>query len=116
MAEIHYKNTGVKVPFKEGTEMNLLRYSIRWEARVPYKCGGGLCGTCKVRIEEGAENLSEIKKAEIHHLGDKLNEGYRLACQTFAKGSCTVSWDSSVEFKENKKLREYWEKSAATNS
>ncbi|WP_245583070.1 2Fe-2S iron-sulfur cluster-binding protein [Paenibacillus daejeonensis] len=74
-------------------ESNLLRTSIRYEGSVPYKCGGGLCGTCKVRIVEGQDNLSRIMKKEVARLGqEKLDEGYRLACQTFISGDVTIAW------------------------
>lgn len=112
MSEIHFQNTNVKVGFEEGVETNLLRSSIRYEAGVPYRCGGGICGTCKVHVEEGAENLTGIKKKEVERLGDLLEQGYRLACQSFATGDCCVSWDENVQVKENKKLREFWEKSS----
>ena len=32
---------------------NLLRLSIRERGGIPFKCGGGLCGTCRCRIEKG---------------------------------------------------------------
>jgi ferredoxin len=74
-------------------DANLLRTSIRYEGSVPYKCGGGLCGTCKVRIVDGHEHLSKIMKKEMDRLGkDKLDEGYRLACQTFITGDVTIAW------------------------
>lgn len=74
-------------------DANLLRTSIRYEGSVPYKCGGGLCGTCRVRIVEGHDNLSRIMKKEVDRLGqEKLDQGYRLACQTFVTGDVTIAW------------------------
>lgn len=110
MGTMHYKTSDKKVSCVDGEDTNLLRSSIRYEMGVPYKCGGGFCGTCKVFIEEGAENLTEIKKAEIKHLEEKVHQGYRLACQTFTRGDVTITWDPSVQTQENKKLREFWEK------
>ena len=46
-----------------------------------YKCGMGTCGTCSSKIISGAENLSKPTWKEIKVLKDKLNLGYRLACQ-----------------------------------
>ncbi|GAB7386373.1 2Fe-2S iron-sulfur cluster-binding protein [Bacillaceae bacterium] len=84
-------NKQIEVP--EGS--NLLRTSMRYEGGIPFKCGGGLCGTCKVKIEEGLENVDKIKKHEQKHLSEeKLNEGYRLACQTFITGDVKVSWNA----------------------
>ncbi|CAG7617684.1 2Fe-2S iron-sulfur cluster-binding protein [Paenibacillus allorhizosphaerae] len=74
-------------------DTNLLRMSIRYEGSVPYKCGGGLCGTCRVRIVEGNESVSKVMKKEIDRLGqDKIDQGYRLACQTFVTGDVTIAW------------------------
>jgi ferredoxin len=74
-------------------DANLLRTSIRYEGSVPFKCGGGLCGTCKVRIVEGNDNLSKVMKKEIDRLGEeKISQGFRLACQTFITGDVTIAW------------------------
>ena len=47
------------------------------------ECGGqGICGMDVVRIEEGAESLAEMTKAEKRFLEEgKLKPGQRLACQ-----------------------------------
>lgn len=72
---------------------NLLRVSLREKGGIPFKCGGGLCGTCKCRIEQGLENTDEVKAKERRHLDDEaLAAGYRMACQTFVKGDIAVSW------------------------
>ncbi|MBD2844941.1 2Fe-2S iron-sulfur cluster binding domain-containing protein [Paenibacillus sp. IB182496] len=91
MPTVTYQTSGkvIEVP----DDANLLRTSIRHEGDVPFKCGGGLCGTCKVRIVEGGQHLSKIMKKEVARLGqDKLDEGYRLACQTFVGGDVTIAW------------------------
>lgn len=72
---------------------NLLRVSLREKGGIPFKCGGGLCGTCKCRIERGLENTDAVKPKERKHLDDEaLAAGYRMACQTFVKGDIAVSW------------------------
>lgn len=72
---------------------NLLRVSLREQGGIPFKCGGGLCGTCKCRIEAGLENTDEIKAKERKHLSaEDFRNGYRMACQTFVKGDVSVSW------------------------
>jgi ferredoxin len=91
MPKITFYTSGKSIEVPD--DANLLRTSIRHEGSVPYKCGGGLCGTCKVRVVEGNEHLSKIMKKEIDRLGlDKLDEGYRLACQTFVTGDVTIAW------------------------
>ncbi len=92
MVEITFVNSDnrtIRVP--ENT--NLLRASIREKGGIPFKCGGGICGTCKCRIEEGLENTDTIKPKERRHLKDEdFEAGYRMACQTFVLGDVRVSW------------------------
>ncbi|MFB6183406.1 MAG: ASKHA domain-containing protein [Haloarculaceae archaeon] len=56
-------------------------------------CGGeGLCGTCKVIIDEGEEHLTPPTQADERVLSDsQLEDGYRLSCR------CAVQDDGVVE-------------------
>ncbi|KAA0012058.1 2Fe-2S iron-sulfur cluster binding domain-containing protein [Billgrantia pellis] len=79
-------------------DANLLRVSLREKGGIPFKCGGGLCGTCKCLIEEGRENTDAVKKKEEKLLSaEELEQGYRLACQTFLKGDVKVSWEEALK-------------------
>ena len=72
---------------------NLLRISLREQGGIPFKCGGGLCGTCKCRIESGIEHTDAVKPKERRHLTEAdLANGFRMACQTFVNGDIAVSW------------------------
>ena len=72
---------------------NLLRVSLRERGGIPFKCGGGLCGTCRCRIESGIEHTDAIKPKERKHLSEQeFGAGYRMACQTFILGDVSVSW------------------------
>jgi ferredoxin len=72
---------------------NLLRVSLREQGGIPFKCGGGICGTCKCKIEKGLENTDAIKPKERKHLTEEqFKQGYRMACQTFLNGDIAVSW------------------------
>lgn len=72
---------------------NLLRVSLREQGGIPFKCGGGLCGTCKCRIVQGADNTDAVKPKERRHLSDEqLAQGWRMACQTFVLGDIAVTW------------------------
>ena len=74
-------------------QANLLRTSIREKGGIPFKCGAGICGTCKCRIENGLENTDAIKDKERNHLtADDFAAGHRMACQTFVHGDVAVSW------------------------
>ena len=56
-------------------------------------CGGqGMCGTCKVVVDEGEETLSEPSKADRQVLSDdQLERGYRLSCRATVKEQGDVS-------------------------
>jgi len=72
---------------------NLLRLSLRERGGIPFKCGGGICGTCKCRIEKGIEHTDAVKPKERKHLTEEqLQAGHRMACQTFINGDVSVSW------------------------
>ncbi len=84
-------NQNLTVSAAEGA--NLLRTSLREKGGIPFKCGGGLCGTCKCLIELGVEHTDAIKPKEKKHLTEEeIASGYRMACQTFVHGDIHVSW------------------------
>jgi ferredoxin len=72
---------------------NLLRVSLREQGGIPFKCGGGICGTCKCRIVSGLENTDAVKPKERKHLTpEQFAQGWRMACQTFVHGDVAVTW------------------------
>ena len=84
-------NDGKTVAAPENS--NLLRVSIKEQGGIPFKCGGGLCGTCRCLIEDGLEHTDKVKPKERKHLKpEDLEAGYRMACQTFVNGNVKVSW------------------------
>ncbi len=107
MPTIYFRTSGSRVDFADGEDVNLLRTAIRNDCGVPYKCASGNCGTDRILVEHGAENLSRVRPKERDRLGDAVDHGYRLACQTYASGDVTVSWDGGP-VAENDRLRERW--------
>ena len=93
MPTIRFSTSGREVTFAEGTEVNLLRVAIRNDCGIPFKCASGNCGTDRILVEEGAEHLSAVRRRERERLGDLLQQGYRLACQTYTSGDITITWD-----------------------
>ena len=93
MIEVRFITNGGKV-VTAPENSNLLRVSLREKGGIPFKCGGGKCGTCRCRIEQGIENTDAVKDKERTHLSQEdLENGYRMACQTFVvKGCISVSW------------------------
>jgi ferredoxin len=58
-----------------------------------YKCGMGKCSTCTCRIISGGEHLEAPNWKEKRQLGDKLDEGYRLACQLWVSEDIELTQD-----------------------
>ncbi|MES3039250.1 MAG: 2Fe-2S iron-sulfur cluster-binding protein [Bdellovibrionota bacterium] len=68
---------------------NLLAKKIDLEA----SCGGnGTCGTCKVKVIEGAENLTGPTELEIEFRADRgFGADERLSCQAHCDGPVRLS-------------------------
>jgi len=87
MSELYVWPEEVAVPFS-GTA-NLLDKATEAGVSIAHLCGGrGLCSTCRVRIIEGEESLTERTTKESA-MADRLEfpDEIRLACQTEVKGS-----------------------------
>jgi len=50
-----------------------------------YKCRKGSCGKCAVQLLAGSHLLSPPTAAEQTKLEETLQQGYRLACQTWIR-------------------------------
>ncbi|MBD2844943.1 (2Fe-2S)-binding protein [Paenibacillus sp. IB182496] len=48
-----------------------------------YGCGMGKCTKCTVKVLAGGERLPEPNWKETKMLGEKLEQGCRLACQLY---------------------------------
>ncbi len=55
-------------------------------------CGGrAKCATCKIKVLEGSEFLTNVTQEEISRLGsDLISENFRLACQSMINGDVTI--------------------------
>ena len=47
-------------------------------AGIPFSCNSGVCGTCQIDVQEGAENLNELNREEQELAMDRT---HRLGCQ-----------------------------------
>ena len=93
MPRIRFDTSDKEVSFADGDEVNLLRVAIRNECGIPFKCASGNCGTDRVRVLEGADHCVPARRRERERLGELLDNGYRLACQTYVSGDVSVAWD-----------------------
>ncbi|WKB35851.1 2Fe-2S iron-sulfur cluster-binding protein [Terrilactibacillus sp. S3-3] len=105
MVKIHFTTSGKEIEVPE--ESNILRTSLRYNCGLPNHCGGGVCGTCVFKIEEGAEFLDKVKIQERRKLGEEwLKRGYRLGCQAFVEnGDVKISWNEEVTKSVKKKKK-----------
>jgi ferredoxin len=73
--------------FECGEGENLLFEAISRNIMIPFNCTSGRCGRCRIRVVEGAENLSELGDREVLRLGEEqVEQGFRLSCQTYIHG------------------------------
>lgn len=63
-----------------------------------YGCGMGKCGRCVSRILSGAEHLPPPNWKEQQQLGDKLAEGWRLACQLWLNHDVELEQEGPLRF------------------
>ena len=50
------------------------------ELGIPFGCQDGRCGSCRIEVTEGMENLTERTQNELD-VGFTENDSYRLICQ-----------------------------------
>ncbi|RJS61873.1 2Fe-2S iron-sulfur cluster-binding protein [Bacillus sp. PK3_68] len=114
MPNIHFINSQKTLEVPEHS--NILRMSLRYDGELPNRCGGGICGTCVFKTEEGAEFLDNVKIQERRKLGEEwLEKGYRLGCQTFVTtGDIAVSWDEEVTQQVKKRKPDKLKKEVST--
>lgn len=97
--KIKRRNNSIQIRYPEGSVskifpgMSILEASL--DAGIPHAhvCGGrGRCSTCRIRIDQGLNNLEPPKQNEkrvLKRIG--APENIRLACQTFPKIDLNVS-------------------------
>ena len=62
---------------------------------------------------EGADHLIPARRRERDRLGELLDAGFRLACQTYVAGDVTIAWDPDqreldAEGRVYDKLKQVW--------
>ena len=88
MANITFTPNEQTEEVEDGAE---LREVCEEKFNIPFGCKDGICGTCRIRVEKGNENLSPKNEKESDLLPEKETE--RLACQTQIKSGKVVMDD-----------------------
>jgi 2Fe-2S ferredoxin len=83
-----------KAPFAGiGEPGSLLDIALGHDVKIEHDCHGtGNCGTCRVLVEQGAQNLSPKSEDESDTLENMTDNAptSRLACQAVVRGNVTI--------------------------
>ena len=86
---VRFRPSGARVTVPTGAFLTLA--ANRASAGVVHDCDGlGVCGTCRVRIEAGADALSPVEERERRQLGPAVDRGWRLCCLARVYGDVVV--------------------------
>jgi uncharacterized 2Fe-2S/4Fe-4S cluster protein (DUF4445 family) len=90
-AELVFQPYGKRLEVEAGR--TVLEVARHIGVSVSSVCGGrGLCGKCKIIVQDGESHLSAPTKAERQALSrEDLKNGFRLACQAVVKGIGTIT-------------------------
>ena len=58
-----------------------------------YGCGMGKCTKCTIKVLSGAGGLPEPNWKEQKMLGERLDAGFRLACQLYISDDLEITQD-----------------------
>jgi ferredoxin len=79
-------------------DTTLLAAALKAEIPLRHDCGGnGQCGTCRVKVLSGGNNLSPYTPPEQKLLSNLLNQNWRLACQVKTRGPVAVDVPPSTK-------------------
>jgi uncharacterized 2Fe-2S/4Fe-4S cluster protein (DUF4445 family) len=86
MPRVIFVDQGKAAEFPE--DRTLLSCAIEMGVRISHVCGGdGACGTCRVEVVDGWNNLTPPTPDETYK---ELEEPHRLSCQGKLKGDVIV--------------------------
>ncbi|HYO47937.1 MAG TPA: 2Fe-2S iron-sulfur cluster-binding protein [Gemmatimonadota bacterium] len=88
-ARVRFLPMGREVRVAPGTFLTAA--AVRAGVSIVHDCDGqGVCGTCQVKVEEGASALSAPDRRERIQLGARIEEGWRLCCLLVVERDCAV--------------------------
>lgn len=91
MSEVHVHLDGNDYTFALGAKgKTLLEAAISNGADAPFSCRGGVCTTCRAKINEGAVSMD----SNLSLTDEEIEEGYILTCQSHpASAVLRISYD-----------------------
>ena len=69
---------GRSVDTRMSVETSILDAALRVRSELPFSCKGGMCATCKGRIEEGEVTMEK----NYALIDEEVEAGYVLTCQS----------------------------------
>lgn len=91
MALIYFTSEDLEVDVDEG--IALVDVAAEVDCDITFGCKSGSCGTCRVRVVAGKENLSPAGKEEADFLADfGAHPDERLGCQVKIHGDCKIRY------------------------
>lgn len=86
MPKLTFQDAGISAEFESGARLLICANTMG--VRVSQVCGGdGACGTCRIEVIEGWQNLSPPTPDEVYK---ELEEPHRLSCQARLLGDVIV--------------------------
>lgn len=90
MAEVEIKNDGKSVQVPDGA----LLAELDGKCSILFACKAGSCGSCKVKVTQGMENLeapNDTEKSGLEIFGTDPSERLMCVCR-IKKGKVTVEY------------------------
>jgi ring-1,2-phenylacetyl-CoA epoxidase subunit PaaE len=82
---------GLRATSVVSRETTLLEGAQATRSDLPFACKGGVCGTCRAVVREGAVDMRRNYALDGH----EVDAGFVLTCQTFPVGeNVTVDYDA----------------------
>lgn len=91
MPVVRFESEDLEVDVDPG--MRLLDLAAEVDCDITFGCKSGTCGTCRVKIVEGGQNLSPMQSEEQDFLaGFGARSDERLGCQITINGDCRIQY------------------------
>jgi adenylate cyclase len=90
MAEVEIKNDGKTVKLADGAAL----VELDGKSSILFACKSGSCGSCKVKVTEGIENLeapNDVEQAGLATFGTDPNDRLPCVCK-IKKGKVKVEY------------------------